>query len=244
MTDFNPDADIEPEEEIAEDAPEQSSNRVFILVALGLAGLFVIGLICIGLFAFVVLPQQRASRDATAAAIIAANTQAFIDAQSTANPATNTLEPSPTVEEVEPTATEVVILPTDTPVIAVIGDTATSAPTNTAGPTLTPSRTPTRVGGSAGTALAQITNTGTPGTPAVGGGAGATATPTRIGGGTSTGGTSTATVAAGSQTRTPTPTALPDTGFADEVGGPGLFILAIALVVVFFFARQMRLRNT
>lgn len=234
MTDFNPDAEIEPEEEVAEEAPEQSSNRVFILVALGLAGLFVIGLICIGLFAFVVLPGQRASRDATAQAIIAANTQAFIDAQNTANPTTPTLLPSETSEAVEvPTDTPEPILPTDTPVIAIIGNTATFTATNTAGPSPTPSRTPTRIGGSAGTAIAQVTGSATA----------STATPTRIGGATAT---RTPTVSGGGGeglTRTPTPTALPDTGFADEVGGPGLLILAIALVVVFFLARQLRMRN-
>jgi cytoskeletal protein RodZ len=236
MTDFNPDAEIEPEEEVAEEAPEQSSNRVFILVALGLAGLFVIGLICIGLFAFVVLPGQRQSRDATAQAIIAANTQAFIDAQNTANPTTPTPLPSETSEAVElPTDTPEPILPTDTPVIAIIGNTATFTATNTSGPSPTPSRTPTRIGGSAGTAIAAVTGSATAGA--------GTATPTRIGGATAT---RTPTVGGGGGeglTRTPTPTALPDTGFADEVGGPGLLILAVALVVVFFLARQLRMRN-
>ncbi len=237
MTDFNPDAEIEPEEEVAEEAPEQSSNRVFILVALGLAGLFVIGLICIGLFAFVVLPGQRASQNATAAAIIAANTQLYIDQVNTANPTTPTPLPSETSDAVEvPTDTPEPLLPSDTPVIAIIGNTATFTATNTAGPSPTPSRTPTRVGGSVGTAIAQVTGSATAAT-------GVTATPTRIGGATAT---RTPTVSGGGGeglTRTPTPTALPDTGFADEVGGPGLLILAIALVVVFFLARQLRMRN-
>ncbi len=78
---------------------------------------------------------------------------------------------------------------------------------------------------------------------------GGSVTPTRISiGGTGTR-TATPTALGGSGggeglTRTPTPTALPDTGFADNVGGPGLFIAAIVLVVVLFFARQLRLRNS
>jgi hypothetical protein len=47
-----------------------------------------------------------------------------------------------------------------------------------------------------------------------------------------------------SVTFTPTPTALPDTGIADNLGGPGLFIAAILFIVVLFFARQLRLRNS
>lgn len=36
------------------------------------------------------------------------------------------------------------------------------------------------------------------------------------------------------------PTALPDSGFADDVGIPGLFAMALLLVGVIFFARRMR----
>ncbi len=38
----------------------------------------------------------------------------------------------------------------------------------------------------------------------------------------------------------PTSTALPNTGFADEVGIPSLFFAALALVVVIFLVRKMR----
>lgn len=41
----------------------------------------------------------------------------------------------------------------------------------------------------------------------------------------------------------PSPTALPTTGFADEVGLPGLFGLGLFLLVVVFFTRRMRLSN-
>jgi len=46
--------------------------------------------------------------------------------------------------------------------------------------------------------------------------------------------------AGGDQTTTPTATALPATGFADDVGVPGLLSLAAALVVVIFLARRLR----
>jgi len=235
MTEFNPDAEIEPEEEgIAEDAPEQSSNRTFILIAVGLGGLFIVGLICIALYAFLIVPQQQAGRVATAEAINAANTQVALDAALTANPATNTPEPTFTLEPTTPPE----VAPSDTPVIAIVGPSATFTATNTAGPSPTPSRTPTRIGGSAGTAVAAVTTTVT-GTPTRIQAGGITATASRTFTATAPGG-----VGGGGETRTPTPTALPDTGIADNFGGPGLFILAAALVVVLFFARQLRLRNS
>jgi hypothetical protein len=42
---------------------------------------------------------------------------------------------------------------------------------------------------------------------------------------------------------TATPTALPSTGFADEVGLPGLLLMGGALAVVIFLARRMRTRT-
>lgn len=247
MTEFDPDAEVEPqdtiEEDVAEEAPEQSSNRTFILVALGLGGLFVIGLICIAIVAFVVLPGRSAGRDQTATAIAQNNSDVLTQAVLIANPATET--PPPTNTE-PPTATSEVLLPlaSDTPVLAPGGPTDTPIPSNTVGPSPTPSRTPTRIGG--GALIGGGTTTGTPGS---GGGEGATATPTRIvaaGGATAT---KTATSIGGigggiNVTFTPTPTGLPDTGFADDVGAPGLFIATILLLVVLFFARQLRLRNS
>lgn len=43
---------------------------------------------------------------------------------------------------------------------------------------------------------------------------------------------------------TPTATALPATGFADEVGLPGLVILAVLLVVVVIVSRRLRMSAT
>jgi len=41
-------------------------------------------------------------------------------------------------------------------------------------------------------------------------------------------------------TALPTSTALPNTGFLDEVGAPGLVIMAVALVIVILLARRLR----
>ena len=249
MTEFDPDTEVEPEEEVADEAPEQSSNRTFILVAVGLGGLFVIGLVCIGLYVLFLAPGRQDSRNATLTAIASGNEQIATGAVLTAVPFTETPTPTNTSEPTD------VILITDTPVFGG-GITDTPLPTDTEGPSPTPSRTPTKIGGSVATAVGgtntavAIAGGGTATTPAIGGGAD-TPTPTRIsgvGGGASATPTKVATTPAvgGGEglTRTPTPTALPDTGIADNLGGPGLFIAAIVLVAVVFFARQLRLRNS
>jgi len=47
-------------------------------------------------------------------------------------------------------------------------------------------------------------------------------------------------IAVSTQTIIPTSTALPNTGFADDVGAPGLVIAAIALVMVILLVRRLR----
>jgi hypothetical protein len=47
-------------------------------------------------------------------------------------------------------------------------------------------------------------------------------------------------IAASTQTVIATSTALPNTGFADDVGAPGLIIAALALVIVIFLVRRLR----
>ncbi len=51
-------------------------------------------------------------------------------------------------------------------------------------------------------------------------------------------------VAASTATIIPTSTALPKSGFADEVGLPGLVIAAMVLVAVIFLARRLRVSPT
>jgi cytoskeletal protein RodZ len=45
-------------------------------------------------------------------------------------------------------------------------------------------------------------------------------------------------------TATPTPTALPSTGFADDIGLPGLISLGFILVIIAFVARRIRVGMT
>jgi hypothetical protein len=51
-------------------------------------------------------------------------------------------------------------------------------------------------------------------------------------------------IAASTHTIIPTSTALPNTGFADDVGIPGMFALAIGLVILIFLVRRLRAAPT
>lgn len=163
--------------------PEESQNQTFILLALGLGGLFVVGLMFIGLYAFLIAPRQRAAREAANATALAQQTMvaraaletAAAPTQTPAGLAAATETPFPT-----PTAT------------LVVGPTA--APTNTPvlGPTLT-------------------------------------FTPSPL---------------APRPTATPTVAALPDSGFVEDVGLPGLIVAAVGLVAVVVVVRRLRAGRT
>jgi len=47
-------------------------------------------------------------------------------------------------------------------------------------------------------------------------------------------------IAVSTQTVIVTTTALPNTGFADDIGAPGLLLLAVTLVIVIFLVRRLR----
>ncbi|MCC6300605.1 MAG: hypothetical protein IT314_15035 [Anaerolineales bacterium] len=98
--------------------------------------------------------------------------------------------------------------------------TATSAATATLPPTNTPVIAP----------ASTDTPGGTPGAPS----------PTPNVPATATVGAAFTQIANTTQTIIPTSTALPNTGFADEVGIPGMFFAALALVVVIFLVRRLR----
>jgi hypothetical protein len=51
-------------------------------------------------------------------------------------------------------------------------------------------------------------------------------------------------IAVSTQTVVSTSTALPNTGFADDIGAPGLMLMAIALVAVIFLVRRLRAAPT
>lgn len=144
MEDFEFYQDDEEEEEAA---AEEGSNRVFIYAVAGLGGLFVIGLIVIGVVVLYLMPRMN-NVDATNQAIRLTNTAVAATIDSQANGTENltetpaqTEEPtdSPTTEE--PTATNTPNPPTETPTPASISDAGdTEEPTE---PAPTPSRRPT-----------------------------------------------------------------------------------------------------
>ncbi len=170
--------------------PEESTNRTFIIAAAALGGLLVVSMICLGVYALVIAPQQREARVAQATEIMLENTRVA-----------QTLTAEAELEFQLPTST----------------------PSETPEPSATPSATPTAV-------VVLPTTTDTPFTTLQ------TVQPI------------TQTAAAqqtldAAQQATPTPTALPATGFADDVGVPGLLMMGLALIAVVFIARQLRTRT-
>ena len=166
------------------DASEgESDNRTFWLVAGILGAILILALVCMVVYAMVIVPSRGANQAATAAAI---NTQnASVEMTADARAQAMAWTPTPTITEtpapITPTASNTpVVQPTDTP----------TGPTVTADP-----RTAT-----VSALLTEQAGTGV----------------------------------------TPTPTGLPDGGFADDVGIPGMLALAAALVVVIFLARRLR----
>ncbi|MBI5081202.1 MAG: hypothetical protein HZC38_14105 [Chloroflexi bacterium] len=248
---FTDDEEILDEDEEAT-ASEGSSNRTFIFVAIGLGALFLCGVVAVVGYLLVFAPTQSTARQTQVAAIAATNAQVAIDAQNTANPPTATSVPTetPTLPPLLP------LVATNTPVLAATELPTLAAATITPGPSPTPSRTPTRIGGAT---LA----TGAALTPGIGGGGVDTRTPTRIVSlstatptgtrptstpGTPGTGTSASGIGGGAvdltQTRTPTPTGLPETGFAEDVGIPTMIIAAILLIGIVIVARQLRTRTS
>jgi hypothetical protein len=95
--------------------PEEASNRTFLIVAGVLAGLIVVSIVCMALYALVFVPQQREQEATMVAEVNAQNTQVALAAAQTeeASRFTNT----PTMTSIPPTATttptSVVAVPTD-----------------------------------------------------------------------------------------------------------------------------------
>lgn len=191
------------EEGVNEEQPD-NNNRTFIILAIALGVLFLIGLICVGVMAFNGIQRGNSITNERAAEStqIAATNQAIMQAV---------------------TETAVVLAWTPTP-------------SNTPTATLTPTTTPTQV-------VVQPSNTPAPtdgsgGSGGGSGGSGSDATPSDP---------RTATVAAlltqaagTSVPLTPVATALPDTGFVDDIGLPGLLGAALLLLVVIIVVRRLR----
>lgn len=109
--------------------PEEASNRTFIIVAGILGGLTLLALVCIALYAFIILPRQRTQREEQIARLNAQNTQVALAISQTA--AAKAFTATPTVTPIPPTATRtptaVVVVPTNTVAMTVDPRTATVA---------------------------------------------------------------------------------------------------------------------
>lgn len=200
---------------------EEGSNRTFLVAASILGGLVLLALLCGAGYIFFTRntsQQQEATAFAQAtnqeATIQVGLTQKAIE-QAAADALTQTAAPTNTVP---PTNTPVIAEATSTPFgqDPVVAATIAAGFTQLANSTQDPAAAAT-----IGAGLTQLAN--------------ATQNP------------ATATIAAGftqlamsTQTVIATSTALPNTGFADDIGAPGLLLLAIALVVVIFLVRRLR----
>ncbi|HKZ54905.1 MAG TPA: hypothetical protein VJ123_05445 [Anaerolineales bacterium] len=135
--------------------PEESSNRTFIIAAVGLGALILLSTACVFLYALVLAPRQRASRDAQQTSVALQNIQSAQTMTQQAQPATAapsatptrtatpTLPPTATSTEVVviATATNTVIVPTSTtPTLSSL--TATAAAQQTAAAAITRTATP------------------------------------------------------------------------------------------------------
>jgi len=188
----------QPEQEApAPDAPEpekpeggDGNNRTFLIAAIILGGIVLLSLICMAVYALVIMPGQKTRAQATSDANAAAGTQMAMEQFLTAEASMFTATIPPTETAIpEPTETLVVVFSSQTPSPAPTTDPATS----------TVEALQTQL------AIAQATTdsktiTGTPGTPSK----------------------------------------LAKTGFADEVGLPGLFIAALLVIVVIMLSRRLR----
>ncbi len=88
--------EFEVEEQIP--PPEESSNRTFIIVAAILGGVTLLALLCIAVYALVILPRQRSQRETEIARLNAQNTQVALALTQTA--AARAFTATPTVTPV------------------------------------------------------------------------------------------------------------------------------------------------
>jgi len=227
MSDFqDQDNQFDEFEESPGSRPEPAKGNRSFLIAIGvIGGIFVIALIALAVVLLNRSPQQASQTRAEVERINAQNTAVaatatadqlrIIALQQTLDAAAKAPPPSATPTTAPPasggTPTSVVAIPT-----------ATNTPTATISAEMAATAT-----SSAATQFAQ-------GTKTLGaGGFRGTAYPAAQ---TAAAGT----LAASAGTLQPTSTALPTTGFADEIGLPGLLGLAALLVVVVFLARRAR----
>lgn len=211
------------------DEPEQpeageGNNRTFLIAAIVLGGIVLLSLICMAVLAVWWLPSQRAATLNAQNTNVAAVAGTATIAQQTQEAAlfTPTLQPTET-PTLAPTETPVVVFATSTPSVAPSSDPATA--------TVLALQTQLALAQGGASQTAEAITTGTPGTP------GALGTPGKTAG---TPGKAAAVAGTQGTPGTPGTGQVPKTGFADEVGLPGLFILSIILVGVILLARRLR----
>ncbi len=177
--------------------PEESSNRTFLIIAGVLGFLALLALVCIAVYALVLVPRTRSAQT---------NQRATLDAQNTS------------------VAGMVASTSTADALAAII---AAYTKTPTATPVFTATSTPTAVMAVPTTAVVALTDTPNAQTAtAVSLFATLDANATRL---------------AATYTAQPNQaTSIPNTGFADDVGLPALFGLAVVLIAVIFLARRLR----
>jgi hypothetical protein len=125
MTQMN-DYDLDNIEIEEEPQPEDSNNRTFLTVAGILGGILILSLICIAVYAMVILPRSREAQSTEIAEINAQNTEVAMLSAMTAEARAWTSTPSVTPTSVPQTATPSqtpVLAPTDTPVMGEAGAT-------------------------------------------------------------------------------------------------------------------------
>ncbi|MFM8322394.1 MAG: LPXTG cell wall anchor domain-containing protein [Chloroflexota bacterium] len=199
---------LDLDDTLNQDAPppvEESSNRTFLIIAAALGGIALLALVCIAVYALVLLPRSRAGTVAR---------QATLDAQQT---------------EVEAIVQQTSTSAAETAIVAAYTATPTNTPVPPT-PTITLTPTPVVAQPSAPAAAAPDSG-GAPISPDD-----ATATARYV--------TLEAIVTMNAMTATARgavqPTAMPQTGFADEVGLPVMLGLAVLLAAVIFLARKLR----
>lgn len=206
--DINGDQDTEDFENGA--PPEESGNRTFLIIAAALGGVALLALICIAVYALVLLPRSRNAQQSAVTTLDAQNTEvaAIIDSTSTADAitreaaswtATPTVTPIPPTPTITSSPTPVVVVPTNTPLAAAQLITATA----TMDPILAKATELQATFSAAYTAAAISTQTAMP-------------------------------------AQVTQQTGMPKTGFADEYGLPMLLGLAVLLVAIIFLARRLR----
>ena len=184
---FASDEQEESSEETESEGGE-TNNRTFLIAAGILGGIILLALVCMAVYAFLILPKQRETAQQGQFMVMTQNVQ-------TAEAATATVAAALNTPTLPPTET-----PTEAPTAEVGTSTPVVAPTSTEAPPTQDPITATVAAAYTQAAIAQLTII-------------------------------------------PTSTALgdvPATGFADEVGLPGLFVMGMVMIVVIFLARRMR----